>query len=156
MQVGYRRAVWIVAVVGVHRSSQRIPQAVDEAFSIEIDFAQLVKIHGAPRDGAVRYSPASFKASRREVIIGDSDPAHISTSFVERQNLTMRMSMRRFTRLTNGFSKKAANHAHALSLHYLHYNFARAEDAPRHASNAGGPCESRLVAGRNRWPLGQT
>jgi hypothetical protein len=99
--------------------------AVEEAFPSEIDFAQLVKVYGAARDGAIRYSPATIIGTRSEVIRGNPDPKHISTSYVERQNLTMRMSMRRFTRLTNGSSKKAENHAHALSLHYLHYNFAR-------------------------------
>ena len=98
--------------------------AVEEAFSSEVDFAQLVKVYGAPCDGAVRYSPAKLLGTRSEVIRGNPDPRHISTSYVERQNLTMRMSMRRFTRLTTGFSKKTENHAHALS-HYLHYNFAR-------------------------------
>jgi len=99
--------------------------AVEEAFESEIDYAQLVKVYGQSRDGAVRYSPASFLSARKEVIRGNPDPAHISTSYNERQNLTMRMGMRRFTRLTNGFSKKAENHAHAVALHYLHYNFAR-------------------------------
>jgi IS1 family transposase len=99
--------------------------AVGEAFESEIDYAQLVKVYGAPRDGAVRYSPARFLTSRSEVITGSPDPKHISTSYVERQNLSMRMSMRRFTRLTNGFSKKAENHAHAVALYFMHYNFAR-------------------------------
>lgn len=99
--------------------------AVEQAFASEIDYAQLVKIYGAPREGAVRYSPAKLLQTEKEVIRGNPDPRHISTSFVERQNLTMRMSMRRFTRLTNGFSKKAENHAHAVAVHFLHYNFAR-------------------------------
>jgi hypothetical protein len=100
--------------------------AVEEAFAGEVDYPQLVKVYGGPsRDAAVRYSPASFVGAHSEVIRGNPNPRHISTSFVERQNLTMRMSMRRFTRLTNGFSKKADNHAHAVSLHFLHYNFAR-------------------------------
>lgn len=99
--------------------------AVDEAFEGEVDFAQLVKVYGAPRDGAVRYSPASMLTTRKEVIRGNPDPNHISTSFVERQNLSMRMGMRRFTRLTNGFSKKVENHAHAVALYFMHYNFVR-------------------------------
>lgn len=99
--------------------------AVEEAFESEIDFAQLVKVYGAPREGTVRYSPARFIEARREVLRGNPDPKHISTSFVERQNLSMRMGMRRYTRLTNAFSKKAENHAHMLALYFLHYNFAR-------------------------------
>src|SRR5436190_7306585 len=99
--------------------------AVYEAFESEIDYAQLVKVYGSPRDGAVRYSPARFLSSHPEVIRGNPDPMHISTSFVERQNLSMRMGMRRFTRLTNGFSKKVENHAHAVALYFMHYNFAR-------------------------------
>lgn len=99
--------------------------AVEEAFQSEIDFAQLVKVYGKPHEGAQRYSPARFLAARREVIRGNPDPKHISTSYVERQNLSMRMGMRRFTRLTNAFSKKVENHAHAVALYFVHYNFAR-------------------------------
>src|SRR5262249_6640755 len=99
--------------------------AVENAFEGEIDYAQLVKLYGQPRDGAVRYSPGRFISARRGVIRGNPDPKHISTSFVERQNLSMRMGMRRFTRLTNAFSKKAENHAHMVALYFLHYNFAR-------------------------------
>jgi hypothetical protein len=99
--------------------------AIETAFESEIDYAQLVKVYGMPREGAVRYSPSKFIGARREVIRGNPDPKHISTSFVERQNLSMRMGMRRFTRLTNGFSKKIDNHAHAVALYFVHYNFAR-------------------------------
>jgi IS1 family transposase len=99
--------------------------AVDNAFAGEIDYGQLIKVYGPARDGAVRYSPANMITTRKEVITGSPDPKHISTSFVERQNLSMRMGMRRFTRLTNGFSKKAENHAHAVALYFVHYNFAR-------------------------------
>ncbi len=105
--------------------------AVYEAFESEIDFAQLVKVYGQPREGAARYSPASFISARREVIRGNPDPKHISTSFVERQNLTMRMSMRRFTRLTNAFSKKAENHAAMVSLYFMYYNFCRVHQTLR-------------------------
>jgi len=100
-------------------------QAVYDAFSSEIDYAQLVKVYGMPHEGAVRYSPSQLLSMTKEVIRGNPDPKHVSTSFVERSNLSMRMSMRRFTRLTNGFSKKVDNHAHAVALYFLHYNFAR-------------------------------
>ena len=99
-------------------------EAVEGAFGADIDFAQLIKIYGKAQD-EVRYSPAECIGSHKEVITGDPFPPMISTSMVERQYLTMRMSMRRFTRLTNGFSKKIENHMHAIALHYMYYNFAR-------------------------------
>jgi hypothetical protein len=100
--------------------------AVRRSFGTEIDFAALVKIYGdAPYEWNVRYSPGQCMGTRKTVVSGNPDHNHISTSYVERQNLTMRMSMRRFTRLTNGFSKKLENLEHAVALHYMHYNFCR-------------------------------
>jgi IS1 family transposase len=93
-----------------------------------VDFAMLHKVYGTrakPDSPAHTYSPPTCTGIEIRVITGDADPARISTSYVERQNLTMRMGMRRFTRLTNGCSKKVENLAHAVSLHYMHYNFAR-------------------------------
>lgn len=100
-------------------------QAVEDAFGSDVDFAILVKIYGEVSEGQKRYSPAECIGAKKENIIGNPDPCCISTSFIERQNLTMRMSIRRFTRLTNGFSKKIENHAHSVALHYMHYNFVR-------------------------------
>jgi len=101
-------------------------EAVEGAFGADIDYAQLHKIYGAPSDDEQRrYSPARCIGSDMKVVSGDPDPAHVSTSYVERQNLTMRMGMRRFTRLTNGFSKKVDNHRHMVALHYMYYNFCR-------------------------------
>ncbi len=103
-------------------------EAVEESFGRNIDFAQLVKIYGnegQAKNDSRRYSPSEFTGSEKRVISGDPDKKKISTSYVERQNLTMRMNMRRFTRLTNAFSKKLENHMHALSLYFMHYNFVR-------------------------------
>jgi IS1 family transposase len=101
-------------------------EAVEGAFGFGVDYAQLVKVYGAASDAPeTRYSPAICIACEAKAIIGNPDPKHISTSFVERQNLTMRMSMRRFTRLINGFSKKLENLRHAVAIHYMHYNFCR-------------------------------
>jgi IS1 family transposase len=103
-------------------------QAVADSFNGHIDYAMLVKLYGdapAAREASRRYSPAECIGSRVEVISGYPDAEHVSTSYVERQNLTMRMHMRRFTRLTNGFSKKVENHMHAVSLHFMFYNFGR-------------------------------
>jgi IS1 family transposase len=107
-------------------------EAVEGAFGADVDYAQLVKIYGASPDGSKgRYSPAECTGIVKTPIEGKPDPAHISTSFIERQNLTMRMHMRRFTRLTNAFSKKADNHRHSVALHYMFYNYCRVHQTLR-------------------------
>ncbi len=107
-------------------------KAVEGAFGCDVDYAQLQKIYGAPTDAEQRrYSPAKCIGADMKVVSGDPDPKHVSTSFVERQNLSMRMGMRRFTRLTNGFSKKLENHAHQIAVYFMHYNFCRVHQTLR-------------------------
>jgi IS1 family transposase len=99
-------------------------EAVEQSFGADIDYAMLVKIYG-DMPGAGRYSPGECIGAVQKRVEGRPDPAHISTSYAERANLTLRMGSRRFTRLTNGFSTKVANHAHSVALHIMHYNFVR-------------------------------
>jgi IS1 family transposase len=107
--------------------------AVEDAFGSEIDYARLVKIYGASVNdgGDIRYSPAQCTGTRIAKVAGNPDSKHVSTSFSERQNLTMRMSMRRFTRLTNAFSKKVENLEYAVALHFMNYNFCRVHQTLR-------------------------
>jgi len=106
-------------------------KAVDDAFGEEVDFSQLVKVYGKSQDSEVRYSPPHCIGIKAKEVQGYPEPKHISTSYVERQNLTMRMNMRRFTRLTNAFSKKAENLGYAVALHFMYYNFCRIHQSLR-------------------------
>jgi IS1 family transposase len=118
-------------------------QAVGDVFGIDIDYAMLVKFYGYDPAGEARYSPAKCIGTDKLIIQGKPDMKQVSTSYVERQNLTMRMNMRRFTRLTNGFSKKLENLEYAVTLHYMYYNFCRAHKSlanpyPRTPAMAAG------------------
>lgn len=106
-------------------------EAVEGVFGADVDYAMLIKLYGAPTNPESRYSASEVTGTEIHVKTGNPDPKHISTSYVERQNLTMRMSMRRFTRLTNGFSKKAENHGHMVAIYYMYYNFCRVHQTLR-------------------------
>ena len=121
--------------------------AVDAAFGADVDYAMLVKLYGNPPadpEAHRRYSPSPCIGAKRDAITGDPDPEHISTSYVERQNLNIRMGLRRFTRLTNAFSKKMENHVYALSIYFMHYNFARVHSAHLTCSPKTQPDEARV------------
>lgn len=124
-------------------------EAVEGAFGGDIDYAQLIKLYGAaPESAKGRYSPAECIGARKERIEGNPDPKHVSTSFAERQNLNMRMHMRRFTRLTNAFSKKVENHDHSVALFTTYYNFVRIHQTLRVT-----PAMAAGVTGR-LWEIG--
>jgi IS1 family transposase len=100
-------------------------EAIEGAFGGDIDYAMLVKVYGAAPEGQRRYSPAICTGAHKYRVEGNPDPKHVSTSFVERSNLSIRMGNRRMTRLTNAFSKKAENHAHMMAIYFMHYDFVR-------------------------------
>jgi hypothetical protein len=121
-------------------------EAVEGAFGGDVDYAQLVKLYGATTEGAKgRYSPAECIGARKERIEGNPDPKHISTSYAERQNLTMRMQMRRFTRLTNAFSKKFENHMHMVALYTVWYNYLKQHKSLKGLSPAMAAGVSRTL-----------
>ena len=124
-------------------------EAVEGAFGGDIDYAVLHKVYGtSPEAAKGRYSPAECIGTTKNCIEGDPDPAHVSTSYVERHNLTMRMHMRRFTRLTNAFSKKVENHAYAVALHMMYYNFVKVHSKLRVSPAMAAGVSNRL------WEIG--
>ena len=125
---------------------------MERAFGGDVDYAIVSKRYRQEYGGTTRYSPAKLKSAIKEVIRGNPDPRHISTSYIERQNLTMRMSMRRFTRLTNAFSKKAQNHAHAVALHFMYLQLRpHSSDVARDSGDAGRNGRARMDRGRKSY-----
>lgn len=120
--------------------------AVEHVFGSDIDYAMVIKVYGGEQS-EVRYSPAECLGTQKQKIVGNPDEDLVSTSYVERQNLTMRMCMRRFTRLTNGFSTNFENHIHAIAIHYMYYNFVRIHQSLR--------CTPAMAAGVSRtlWSI---
>jgi len=118
--------------------------AVERAFHGDVDYAQLVKIYGDASEGQKRYSPAECIGCERKGVTGNPDPEYVSTSYIERANLSLRMGMRRFTRLTNGFSKKIENHAASVALFLMYYNFARVHQSLRCSPAMAAGMDSRL------------
>jgi hypothetical protein len=143
----------VVAGSGWLRALGSYLPVVDALWRNAIDYAQIIKEYGGGNEDH-RYSPAVCTGVQKNVIAGNPDARHLSNSYVERQNLTMRMGMRRFTRLTNGFSKKVENHAHTVSLHFTHYNFSAAtRPSPRRPASPPLPRwqqGSRPIRGRSR------
>ena len=124
-------------------------EAIEGAFGADVDYAMLVKLYGAsPESAKGRYSPAECTGIKKTRIEGNPDLAHVSTSYAERQNLTMRMSMRRFTRLTNAFSKKFDNHAHMVAIYAVHYNFLRIHKTLRVTPSMAADLSKTLMT----WP----
>lgn len=121
-------------------------EAVEGAFGADIDYGMLVKLYGESPEAEKRYSPAQCIGARKTRIEGNPDPAHISTSYTERHNLTMRMQMRRFTRLTNAFSKKIENHCHSLALYFVWYNWVRLHKALRVTPAMAGGLTDKLMS----------
>ena len=122
-------------------------EAVEQSFGADIDYAMLVKIYGEPTGAVGRYSPGECIGAEQRRVEGRPDPTHISTSYAERANLTMRMGNRRMTRLTNAFSKKVANREHSVAIHLMHYNFVRIHQTLR--------CTPAMAAGVGfgNWPI---
>ncbi len=123
-------------------------EAVEGAFGADVDYAQLVKLYGESPDAEKRYSPAVCIGAHKNPIEGNPDPKYISTSFAERQNLNVRMHTRRFTRLTNAFSKKVENHAHSVALFAMYYNFVRIHKTLRTTPAMAAKVTKRL------WEIG--
>ncbi len=119
-------------------------EAIEGAFGGDIDYAMLVKVYGPAPEGERRYSPPVCNGTKKYRVEGNPDPKHVSTSFVERSNLSIRMGNRRMTRLTNAFSKKAENHAHMMSIYFMHYNFVRIHQTLKITPAMGAGVTSKL------------